>query len=40
MFVITLVIYVCYGSIRDETSGQTSFALNFSHQLNPNLAIP
>ena len=29
----------CNDRVVDETLGQTSIALNFSHQLNPNLVI-
>ena len=29
----------CYGSVGNETLGRTFIALNFSHQLNPNLVI-
>ena len=29
----------CNGCVESETSGRTSIALNFSHQLNPNLVI-
>ena len=34
------LVNTCHSCIGNETSGWTSIALNFSHQLNPNLAIP
>ena len=30
---------ICNDCVGNETSGRTSIALNFSHQLNPNLVI-